>query len=283
MKNMDGRDSRQETRNKTSDNSGDDQKTEREAMKKKNAKKMNNSMNIKKQEDGMGKQDANGERLGDWLKREEECKQAWYAFIATHEIPDEIPTRPDLVYANEGWKGWQDWLGSPDSKGNMARTVKEPNLPTPDECFISVVFDEWLKDSHCLDSKEAWDADPKRPFRFNAIMEFTTHQGLSNGSELGFLMVQEAMSRIMEIGHSAGLCTCCVVQAVGQVSLKKSDGNAFAKERLVDNGMDEKDAEVFLRSVSLYLNVISDEWPFKYVGPSKTSDDKAMDSDGGQP
>ena len=118
---MDGRDSRQETRNKTSDNSGDDQKTEREAMKKKNAKKMNNSMNIKKPEDGMGKQAANGERLGDWLKREEECKQAWCAFIATHEIPDEIPTRPDLVYANEGWKGWQDWLGVTNSKWEGGR------------------------------------------------------------------------------------------------------------------------------------------------------------------
>ena len=157
------------------------------------------------------------------------------------------------------------------------------NLPTPDECFISVLLDEWLKDSHCLDSNEAWDANPKRPFLFSAILEFAADQGLSNISDLGFLMVHEAMSRILDIGQSVGLCTCCVVQAVGQVSLKESDRNAFTKERLVDNGMDENDAEVFLRSVSLYLNVIRGDWPFEYVGLSKTSDDKSKDSERGQP
>lgn len=161
----------------------------------------------------------------------------------------------------------------------------KPDLPTPDECFVSVLFDEWLKDCHCLDSKEAWDSDPKRPFKFIAIMEFVTNQVLSNGSDLGFLMVQEAMNRIMEIGHSAGLCTCCVVQAVGQVSLKENGGNAFAKERLVDNGMDENDAEVFLRSISLYLNVIRDDWPFQHGTSDPSVGDnpsKNMQSEGGQ-
>lgn len=157
-----------------------------------------------------------------------------------------------------------------------------PNLPDPDECFISVLFDEWLKDCHCLDSEEAWDADPQRPFPFNDIANFLVKQGGGDGNDLGFLMVQEAMNRIMEIGHSAGLCTCCVVQAVGQVSLKENGGNAFAKERLVDNGMDENDAEVFLRSISLYLNVIRDDWPFEYISPNQASDDKAMDVEGGQ-
>ena len=252
-------------------------------MKKKHTKKVNHLKNSKKQEKVMGKQEANGKHLGEWLKREEECKQTWLAYVATHGIPNDIPARPDLVYANEGWQGWQDWLGTLDSKGHMARTVSEPNLPTPDDCFISVLLDEWLKDSHCLDTQTAWDADPKKPFRFNSIMDFATHQGLSNICDLGFLMVQEAMSRILEIGHSAGLCTCCVVQAVGQVSLKEIDGNAFAKEHLIDKGLDEKEAEVFLRSVSLYLNVIKGDWPFGYVGSSKTSDHKSTDSEGGQP
>ena len=157
------------------------------------------------------------------------------------------------------------------------------NLPTPDECFISVLLDEWLKDSHCLDSQEAWEADSKRPFPFNEIVDFLVKQEASDGNDLGFLMVHEAMSRILDIGQSAGLCTCCVVQAVGQVSLKICDRNAFTKERLVDNGMDENDAEVFLRSVSLYLNVIRGDWPFEYVGLSKTSDDKSRDSERGQP
>ena len=150
------------------------------------------------------------------------------------------------------------------------------NLPTPDECFISVLLDEWLKDSHCLDSNEAWDANPKRPFLFSAILEFAADQGLSNISDLGFLMVHEAMSRILDIGQSVGLCTCCVVQAVGQVSLKESDRNAFTKERLVDDGLGENEAEDFLRCVSLYFNVLRGEWPFKYVAPAQASDtDKA--------
>ena len=53
----------------------------------------------------------------DWLKQDEYCKQAWFAYIKTHKLPEDIPTRPDLVYANVGWMGWQDWLGSFDSKG----------------------------------------------------------------------------------------------------------------------------------------------------------------------
>ena len=62
-------------------------------------------------------------RNGDaeWRQREEICKQAWFKYISTHDIPDGIPARPDLVYANEGWRGWQDWIGLMDSKGNGGR------------------------------------------------------------------------------------------------------------------------------------------------------------------
>ena len=58
-------------------------------------------------------------RYGDaeWRRREEFCKQAWFKYIATHDTPDDIPARPDLVYANEGWRGWKDWIGLTDSKG----------------------------------------------------------------------------------------------------------------------------------------------------------------------
>ena len=150
------------------------------------------------------------------------------------------------------------------------------NLPTPDECFLSVLMDEWLKNSHCLDSKEAWDADPKRPFPFTEIVDFLVKQGASDGDDLGLLMVQEALERISNIGHSAELCPCCVVQVVGQVSLKKPERVFFAKERLVDDGLGENEAEDFLRCVSLYLNVLRGDWPFKYVAPAQASDtDKA--------
>ena len=149
-------------------------------------------------------------------------------------------------------------------------------LPTPDECFLSVLMDEWLKDSHCLDSQEAWDANPKRPFPFEEIVDFLAKQGASDGNDLGLLMVQEALDRISDIGHSAELCPCCVVQVVGQVSLKNSDRVLFARERLVSEGLCEHEAEKFLRCVSLFLNVLRGDWPFKYVAPAQASDtDKA--------
>ena len=155
------------------------------------------------------------------------------------------------------------------------------DLPSPDECFLSVLLDEWLKDSHCLDSKEAWDADLKRPFPFGEIVSFLVKQGASDGNGLGFLMVQEALTRIGGIGRSAELCPCCIVQVVGQISLKNSDRASFVKERLVAEGLCEHEAEAFLRCVSLFLNVLRGEWPFEYVGSSKTSDDKSIDSEGG--
>ena len=155
------------------------------------------------------------------------------------------------------------------------------SLPTPDECFLAVLLDEWLKDSHCLDSKEAWDAYPKRPFPFVAIQEYLRKQGLSDGNGLGFLLVQEAMNRISGIGRSVDICPACLVQAVGQVSLKKSERIVFAKERLVAEGLCEYEAEAFLRCVSLFLNVLRGDWPYEYLGAGGGSDDEDVDSERG--
>ena len=47
----------------------------------------------------------------EWRRREEICKQMWFDFIESHNLPEDIPVRPDLVYANEGWNGWQHWMG----------------------------------------------------------------------------------------------------------------------------------------------------------------------------
>ena len=146
-----------------------------------------------------------------------------------------------------------------------------PNLPTPDDFFISVLLDEWLWDCHCLDSQKAWDADSKRPFPFSDIANFLLKQGASDGNELGFLMVQEAINRIGDIGRSAELCPCCIVQAVGQIGLKNSDRVLFAKERLVSEGLCKHEADAFIRRVSLFLNVLRGDWPFEYIGPSQAS------------
>ena len=74
-------------------------------------------MNPKRRGKEMIKVKADRKENADWLKREECCKQAWFAYIKTHALPAGIPTRPDLVYAGVGWKGWQDWIGLADSKG----------------------------------------------------------------------------------------------------------------------------------------------------------------------
>ena len=42
--------------------------------------------------------------------RELEAREAWEAYVASGRKLDDVPARPDLVYADE-WKGWADWLG----------------------------------------------------------------------------------------------------------------------------------------------------------------------------
>ena len=66
-------------------------------------------------------QNAKRENDAEWRRREEMCKREWLKYVETHGIPDDIPARPDLVYADEGWQGWQHFLGLMDSKGKGAR------------------------------------------------------------------------------------------------------------------------------------------------------------------
>jgi len=39
-------------------------------------------------------------------------QKEWYKFSKSKEKPDDIPTTPDLVYKNKGWKSMGDWLGT---------------------------------------------------------------------------------------------------------------------------------------------------------------------------
>ncbi|MHC4476608.1 MAG: hypothetical protein ACYTEL_13240 [Planctomycetota bacterium] len=34
----------------------------------------------------------------------------WWIWCKTHR-PSNIPVRPDVIYKDEGWKGWKDWFG----------------------------------------------------------------------------------------------------------------------------------------------------------------------------
>lgn len=36
----------------------------------------------------------------------------WQNYIKADMKPDDIPDAPDQIYANDGWAGWGDWLGT---------------------------------------------------------------------------------------------------------------------------------------------------------------------------
>jgi hypothetical protein len=42
--------------------------------------------------------------------RENMTGDKWWAWCKTHR-PSNIPSRPDIVYKDKGWKGWVDWFG----------------------------------------------------------------------------------------------------------------------------------------------------------------------------
>ena len=39
-------------------------------------------------------------------------KTEWKAYCRSHKKPADIPSNPNLVYGNDGWAGWGDWLGT---------------------------------------------------------------------------------------------------------------------------------------------------------------------------
>lgn len=77
-----------------------------------NTRKRNNAMNVAH---------TNRHNDAEWRRREEMCKRAWLNYVEIYGIPDDIPVRPDLVYADEGWRGWQDFLGMGKSDKNRGQ------------------------------------------------------------------------------------------------------------------------------------------------------------------
>lgn len=139
------------------------------------------------------------------------------------------------------------------------------------ECFVSELIDEWLKDSHCLDNQDAWDADPKRPFPFNEVMAFIKKHEPFDSKDLRSWMTGVALKRMVVIGRSVDVRAWPLVQVVGQFSLRGSREITEAMDYLGKAGLGVHEAEAYLRCVSLYLKVCRGEWPFEYVGPSRVS------------
>jgi hypothetical protein len=36
----------------------------------------------------------------------------WQIYVAAGTKPEDIPDAPEIIYANDGWAGWGDWLGT---------------------------------------------------------------------------------------------------------------------------------------------------------------------------
>jgi hypothetical protein len=47
--------------------------------------------------------------------RENMTGRNWWEWCRTNR-PSNIPIRPDVIYKNEGWKGWTDWFGKKKKK-----------------------------------------------------------------------------------------------------------------------------------------------------------------------
>ena len=39
-------------------------------------------------------------------------QKKWKEYCASNKKPEDIPSNPNLVYKNKGWKGYPDWLGT---------------------------------------------------------------------------------------------------------------------------------------------------------------------------
>ena len=146
-----------------------------------------------------------------------------------------------------------------------------PHLPTPDECFISVLLDEWLKDSHCLDSKEAWDADPKRPFPFEEILQFFNHLGESWAESYVSMMFTEAKARFHEILVAWGISP---MRIGGELlhSIGQSGAEARVRILLKRFGMGRQGIESIVRLITLMMNVLNEDWPFEYDATDQTAE-----------
>ena len=128
-------------------------------------------------------------RLG--LKSNDE----WRVYCKSKKKPDDIPSRPDVRYANAGWRGWNDWFGKPEmlpfkKARAFVRTLglknseewatycksekKPPNIPnTPYQHYADKGWAGW---SDWLGNEHRWRS-------FNKARAFARSLGLKTGSE----------------------------------------------------------------------------------------------------
>ena len=136
-----------------------------------------------------------------------------------------------------------------------------------DQVIIASLFDEWLKDSKCLNCKDTWEASVNQPFPYETILGLLKRRGMEDIGDLGELMADEVITRINGIMASSELCPGCLLLAVIFLNVKRGHKNQWAclaKANVMAHGLSPEDAEIILRGASLCRKVYRGEWPFEY-------------------
>lgn len=67
-----------------------------------------------------------------------------------------LPRNPDVVYADAGWAGWDDWLGTPLRFDEARQVVQELGFPSP-EAYVAYVCSGGKEDGVGTSSASASD------------------------------------------------------------------------------------------------------------------------------
>jgi hypothetical protein len=79
--------------------------------------------------------------------KEEAARLVWLEYCASGKKPADIPANPDVVYADEGWAGWCDWLACNDIPG-----PGDAKRPTDDQ-YIAHACKQYCSDEIEIDDE----------------------------------------------------------------------------------------------------------------------------------
>jgi hypothetical protein len=85
-------------------------------------------------------------------QEESELKAIWIECHRKGMFPSDIPERPDIVYANEGWTNWHDWMldqGVDMDDSNTKESVVKALADMTDYCYACIMTDKHGIDHIC--------------------------------------------------------------------------------------------------------------------------------------
>ena len=99
-------------------------------------------------------------------------RDGWYEYCKSGERPDDIPANPGIIYKNDGWKDWVDWLGNED----RIKVFSEEGKKKISETLKCRIISEEYKIKISEAGKKSW-----RPF--DEAREFARSLQLKNTRE----------------------------------------------------------------------------------------------------